>query len=161
MGRGNELCSYASKVQSHQSHRKLHDTNRTREHELKLEYLKTRLGLSGLPLPLLILNHGRRKGAYQNNIPQTLDPTFPSCRTSDCPRVRRVSKRRSSTLSLARVCVYFTLLAALISTDSLDWYDIKAPSIFEVKNVGKTLANRSQGLSMSDQSHLQFMLSHS
>ena len=28
-----------------------------------------------------------------------------------------------------------------------DWYDIKAPSIFEVKNVGKTLANRSQGLS--------------
>jgi hypothetical protein len=49
--------------------------NRTREHELKLEYLKTRLGLSGLPLPLLILNHGRRKGAYQNNIPQTLDPT--------------------------------------------------------------------------------------
>ena len=28
-----------------------------------------------------------------------------------------------------------------------DWYDIKAPSIFEVKNVGKTLVNRSQGLS--------------
>jgi hypothetical protein len=49
----------------------------TRPHELKLEYLKTRLGLSGLPLPLLILNHGRRKGAYQNNIPQTLDPTLP------------------------------------------------------------------------------------
>lgn len=30
---------------------------------------------------------------------------------------------------------------------SVDWYDIKAPSIFEVKNVGKTLVNRSQGLS--------------
>lgn len=29
----------------------------------------------------------------------------------------------------------------------IDWYDIKAPSIFEVKNVGKTLVNRSQGLS--------------
>jgi len=27
-----------------------------------------------------------------------------------------------------------------------DWYDIKAPSFFEVKNVGKTLVNRSQGL---------------
>lgn len=27
-----------------------------------------------------------------------------------------------------------------------DWYDIKAPSVFEVKNVGKTLVNRSQGL---------------
>jgi len=30
-----------------------------------------------------------------------------------------------------------------------DWFDIKAPSIFEVKNVGKTLANRSQGLKNS------------
>ncbi|KAJ3528380.1 hypothetical protein NMY22_g9439 [Coprinellus aureogranulatus] len=27
-----------------------------------------------------------------------------------------------------------------------DWYDIKAPSIFEVRNVGKTLTNRSQGM---------------
>jgi hypothetical protein len=46
-GRGNELCSYTSKVQSHQSHRKLHDTQpNTRSHELKLESLKTRLGLS-------------------------------------------------------------------------------------------------------------------
>ena len=78
MGRGNKLCSYTSKVQSHQSHRKLHDTQpNTRSHELKLEYLKTRLGLSGLPPPLLILNHGRRKGAYQNNMPQTLDLTLP------------------------------------------------------------------------------------
>jgi small subunit ribosomal protein S3Ae len=28
-----------------------------------------------------------------------------------------------------------------------DWYDVKAPSIFEVRQVGKTLVNRSQGLS--------------
>ena len=34
-----------------------------------------------------------------------------------------------------------------IVISSADWYDIKAPSIFEVKNVGKTLVNRSQGLS--------------
>ncbi|PVG01031.1 putative ribosomal protein 10, cytosolic [Serendipita vermifera] len=27
-----------------------------------------------------------------------------------------------------------------------EWYDIRGPSIFEVKNVGKTLVNRSQGL---------------
>jgi len=27
-----------------------------------------------------------------------------------------------------------------------DWYDVKAPSIFEVRNVGKTLVNRTQGL---------------
>lgn len=26
-----------------------------------------------------------------------------------------------------------------------DWYDIKAPSVFEVKNVGKTLVTRTQG----------------
>ena len=28
-----------------------------------------------------------------------------------------------------------------------DWFDIKAPSFFEVRNVGKTLVNRTQGLS--------------
>lgn len=28
-----------------------------------------------------------------------------------------------------------------------DWYDIKAPIFFENRNVGKTLVNRSQGLS--------------
>ncbi|KAL1922883.1 40S ribosomal protein eS1 [Calcarisporiella thermophila] len=27
-----------------------------------------------------------------------------------------------------------------------DWYDVKAPSMFEVRNFGKTLANRTQGL---------------
>lgn len=30
-----------------------------------------------------------------------------------------------------------------------DWYSVRAPSIFEVKNVGQTLVNRSQGLSAS------------
>jgi small subunit ribosomal protein S3Ae len=38
-------------------------------------------------------------------------------------------------------------------SDFSEWYDIKAPSIFEVKNVGKTLVNRSQGLSTFDRSH--------
>jgi len=33
-----------------------------------------------------------------------------------------------------------------------DWYDIKAPNIFDVKNVGKTLANRSQGLKNANDS---------
>lgn len=28
-----------------------------------------------------------------------------------------------------------------------EWYDIKAPSFFENRNAGKTLVNRSQGLS--------------
>lgn len=26
-----------------------------------------------------------------------------------------------------------------------DWYDVKAPSMFNVRNVGKTLVNRTQG----------------
>ena len=29
-----------------------------------------------------------------------------------------------------------------------EWYDIKAPVVFENRNVGKTIVNRSQGLSM-------------
>jgi len=33
-----------------------------------------------------------------------------------------------------------------------DWYDIKAPSIFETRNVGKTLANRSQGMKNANDS---------
>jgi len=33
-----------------------------------------------------------------------------------------------------------------------DWYDIKAPSMFEVRNVGKTLVNRSQGLKNANDS---------
>jgi len=28
-----------------------------------------------------------------------------------------------------------------------DWYDVKAPSIFKVREVGKTLVNRTQGTS--------------
>lgn len=33
-----------------------------------------------------------------------------------------------------------------------DWYDIKAPSTFEVKNIGRTLVNRSQGLKNANDS---------
>ncbi|KIJ56726.1 hypothetical protein M422DRAFT_72882 [Sphaerobolus stellatus SS14] len=33
-----------------------------------------------------------------------------------------------------------------------DWYDIKAPNVFDVKNVGKTLANRSQGMKNANDS---------
>jgi len=33
-----------------------------------------------------------------------------------------------------------------------DWYDIKAPSIFEVRDVGKTLVNRTQGMKNANDS---------
>jgi len=33
-----------------------------------------------------------------------------------------------------------------------EWYDIKGPSFFEVKNIGKTLVNRSQGLKNANDS---------
>lgn len=32
-----------------------------------------------------------------------------------------------------------------------DWYDIKAPSVFSVRNVGKTLVNRTQGLKTAEE----------
>jgi hypothetical protein len=31
-----------------------------------------------------------------------------------------------------------------------DWYDIKAPSVFTVRNVGKTLVTRTQGTKVRD-----------
>lgn len=40
------------------------------------------------------------------------------------------------------------LLYGFFSVDPFakkDWYDIKAPSVFTVKNVGKTLVTRTQG----------------
>jgi hypothetical protein len=149
--RGKELCSCVSKVQSHTSHRKLHDNpTKIRAHDSTLEYLETRLGLSGLLHPLFFFNHGCRKGAQsgKHTANAESDITLSRGRINDCPRVRRVSRKRSSTLSPARVCVLFVPPTTLVVMVFSDWYDIKAPSIFEVRNVGKTLVNRSQGLSM-------------
>lgn len=48
-------------------------------------------------------------------------------------------------------CLKFTLLAFFCLYFSIDpftrkdWYDIKAPSMFAVRQVGKTLVNRTQG----------------
>jgi len=42
------------------------------------------------------------------------------------------------------------IIIKIISVDPFtrkDWYDVKAPSIFEIRNIGKTLVNRTQGLS--------------
>jgi hypothetical protein len=50
----------------------------------------------------------------------------------------------------ASVFLCFAILCWISSVDPFtrkDWYDIKAPSMFEVRNVGKTLVNRTQGLS--------------
>jgi len=70
-----------------------------------------------------------------------------SLRTSVCQKERRVSRKRSLTHSPGRVRLPSYILHPYAPlTHFTEWYDIKAPSIFEVRNVGKTLVNRSQGL---------------
>lgn len=68
-------------------------------------------------------------------------------RTSVSLRERRVSRKRSSTPSPARVSFAAGRKPRNRQLTWTDWYDIKAPSYFENRNVGKTLVNRSQGLS--------------
>ena len=78
-------------------------------------------------------------------------------RTREFPRERREERRRreycKETLMSINICC-LDLFCILICywffyrTDPFakkDWYDIKAPSIFSVKNVGKTLVTRTQG----------------
>jgi hypothetical protein len=97
----------------------------------------------------LLTVNGRRKG---RSLWLCFEPVDPEAkmphRISVYRKARRVSRKRSSTPSLARVCAGVVLLVFENANHALsDWYDIKAPSIFEVRNVGKTLANKSQGLS--------------
>ena len=51
-------------------------------------------------------------------------------------------------LNLWRLTYLVSFLCGFFSVDPFakkDWYDIKAPSVFNVKNVGKTLVTRTQG----------------
>lgn len=108
IGRGKELCSCVSKVQATQATESYTTTQPKHAHTIRpLEYLETRLGLSGLRHPLFFFNHGCRKGAQsgQHTANAESDITLSRGRINDCPRVRRVSRKRSSTLSPARVCV--------------------------------------------------------
>ena len=46
------------------------------------------------------------------------------------------------------MCVFVFVYVYVCRTDPFakkDWYDIKAPNVFEHKNVGKTLVSRTQG----------------
>ncbi|XP_070016905.1 small ribosomal subunit protein eS1-like isoform X4 [Nicotiana sylvestris] len=36
-----------------------------------------------------------------------------------------------------------------------DWYDVKAPSVFDIKNVGKTLVTRTQGTKNTTEANSQ------
>ncbi|RWW19931.1 hypothetical protein BHE74_00006072, partial [Ensete ventricosum] len=38
-----------------------------------------------------------------------------------------------------------------------DWYDIKAPSVFSVRNIGKTLVSRTQGTKVCHSDHCFFL----
>lgn len=41
-----------------------------------------------------------------------------------------------------------------------DWYDVKAPAVFSVRNVGKTLVTRTQGKSKSYQQTMHAVTAH-
>ena len=44
-----------------------------------------------------------------------------------------------------RWCSVFLLSYSVDPFSKKDWYDIKAPSVFSVRNIGKTLVSRTQG----------------
>lgn len=55
-------------------------------------------------------------------------------------------------LLILNLCIYFLCVCGCYRADPFakkDWYDIKAPSVFTVKNVGKTLVTRTQGTKVS------------
>lgn len=59
---------------------------------------------------------------------------------------RSIFSRWSLWISL--ILVFLFSLVTVFSVDPFtrkDWYDVKAPSMFNVRNVGKTLVNRTQG----------------
>ena len=74
---------------------------------------------------------------------------------------KRISKGKKGGKKKALVPIpFFTLLFSPLNSDFFlllpwfhsadpfakkDWYDIKAPSLFQVKNIGKTLVSRTQG----------------
>ncbi|GFY70510.1 40S ribosomal protein S3a [Trichonephila inaurata madagascariensis] len=39
-----------------------------------------------------------------------------------------------------------------------DWYDVKAPAMFSVRNIGKTLVNRTQGTSSENDVNIPFFI---
>ncbi len=52
-----------------------------------------------------------------------------------------------STQSDSLLFIHYITRATPSCAMPIEWYDIKAPSFFENRNAGKTLVNRSQGLS--------------
>ena len=46
--------------------------------------------------------------------------------------------------------VFFFLSCSVDPFAKKDWYDIKAPSVFSVRNIGKTLVSRTQGTKVRD-----------
>jgi hypothetical protein len=81
-------------------------------------------------------------------------------RTREFPRERREERRRREYckeklmsfniwyLDLYCILICYCCVFVFYRADPFskkDWYDIKAPSVFSVKNVGKTLVTRTQG----------------
>lgn len=108
------------------------------------------------PSPSPLLHHGRWQGQrlihrHSRSLGTITDAFRVVYRTNDCPRARRVSRKRSSIHSPVKVSNYSQNFRCHIRAEyrcgAAEWYDVKGPSFFEVKNIGKTLVNRSQGLS--------------
>lgn len=56
------------------------------------------------------------------------------------------------------VCITFETVAAcrVDPFTKKDWYDVKAPAVFTVRNIGKTLVTRTQGKSKWDVRKISF-----
>ena len=102
------------------------------------------------------LNHGCRKGARENRIPRPLISVHTVLQNKRLSKGKKGIKKKVVDPFSRKGMHHFQSSDTAFSDGFVDWYDIKAPSIFEVKNVGKTLVNRSQGLSTSDLFRLQF-----
>jgi hypothetical protein len=95
----------------------------------------------------LVSQHGCRKGQYHPLIALLQIPHFSHQNKRLSKGKKGIKKKVVDPFSRKGTLVGRLSLLVCYNSVYLDWYDIKAPSIFETRNVGKTIVNRSTGLS--------------